>query len=390
MYRVGIMSQSERAERQTSEPCPVFERIERSKRTERAFSEPCPVSERTKRKAPEACPVSELQACPAFKRTKRQTPEPCPVFERIERSKRTEEQALEACPDFNPPQKLVPERRPVHTCARKPSFIDEKSMSESAAACAWRDFQKPRLGRFTHQRSIRFTKLLGWGEDGIVWRVRIDSKTYALKIFWDIEPRILNYFAFERECQNASLLAKMRFAIENSGDSIWLHPNPKTHREGVYNLHAFSDEGRSRQRYRDMPDAVKYSAPPRLRECYGWTLISGEEIWSMPKPLRPPIIRLGQHGRDYRLFFRPQQYYAIVYEYIPHSEAGLNVDVVQPQLDFFQLGGWCLAPIKRNNWGGDGILLDMSDTISPFQIQWHRWLYSRRRATDVTEQTIYN
>ncbi|KAG6107507.1 hypothetical protein E4U13_006926, partial [Claviceps humidiphila] len=55
-------------------------------------------------------------------------------------------------------------------------------MSETAAACAWRDFQKPRLGRFTHQRSIRFTKLLGWGEEGIVWRVRTDSKTYALKI----------------------------------------------------------------------------------------------------------------------------------------------------------------------------------------------------------------
>ncbi|KAG6292385.1 hypothetical protein E4U45_006967 [Claviceps purpurea] len=263
-------------------------------------------------------------------------------------------------------------------------------MSESAADSAWKDFQAPRLGRFTHQRKIRFTKLLGWGEDGIVWRVRVDSKTYALKIFWDIQPRILNYWAFRRECQNMSLLAKMRFAIENSADSIWLRPNPETHREGVYNLHAFSDEGRTRQRYREMPGAVKYSAAPRLRECYGWTLISGEEIWTMPRPLRPPIIRLGQDGRDYRHFFRAQQYYAIVYEYVPSSEAGLDVDVVQPQLDFFWLGGWCLATMKRDNWGGDGILLDMADAISPLQSGWHRLMYWRRRATDVTEQPIYN
>ncbi|KAG6292384.1 hypothetical protein E4U45_006966 [Claviceps purpurea] len=267
-------------------------------------------------------------------------------------------------------------------------------MSESAAACAWRDFQKPRLGRFTHQRSIRFTRRLGCGEDGMVWRVRIDSKTYALKVFWDTQQRAQCYWAFRTECQNASLLAKMRFAIENSSDTIWLHPDPKTHHEGLYNLHAFSDEGRSRQRYRDMPGAVTYSTAPRLRECYGWMSISGQDVLTMYKALRPSILSFDRRGQGRRQFFPAQQYYALVYEYIPNTEASsvadLDVDVVQPQLDYLWLGGWCLTMMKRDNWGGDGILLDMADVMSVFHRGWHKWLYSRRRAAELTEIPVFD
>ncbi|KAG6075578.1 hypothetical protein E4U15_005589 [Claviceps sp. LM218 group G6] len=351
------MSRSQRTERQTSEPCPASERIIRPKRNKRAHSEPFP-----------ALPSDYMEdEAELYKRIKRPAPKRRPS------------------PDRSIRPYILPQEQP---------FLDEKPMSESAAACAWQDFQKPRLGRFMHQRSIRFTKRLGCGEDGMVWRVRIDSKTYALKIFWDTQQRPQCYWAFRRECQNVSLFAKMRFAIENSANSIWLHPNPKTHREGLYNLHAFSEEGRIRQRYREMPDAVKYSAAPRLRECYGWISISGEEIMKMPQALRPYVLSLDRRGEGRRQFFSTGQYYALVYEYIPSTEAGseadLDVDVVQPQLDFLWLGGWCLTMMKRDNWGGDGILLDMADVMSVFHRGWHGWLYSRRRAAEFTERPVFD
>ncbi|KAF5572760.1 hypothetical protein FPANT_12841 [Fusarium pseudoanthophilum] len=80
----------------------------------------------------------------------------------------------------------------------------------------------------------------------------------------------------------------MRFAIATSSGTIWLNPNPTTFRDAASNLHAFSNEGRSRQRYRKMLGAVEYSTAPRLRECYGWKSISGRELCTMPSILHPP------------------------------------------------------------------------------------------------------
>lgn len=114
----------------------------------------------------------------------------------------------------------------------------------------------------------------------------------------------------------------------------------------------------------------------------------------MPKALRPYVLSLDRRGEGRRQFFPTQQYYALVYEYIPSTEAGseadLDVNVVQPQLDFLWLGGWCLTMMKRDNWGGDGILLDMADVMSVFHRGWHGWLYSQRRAAEFTERPVFN
>ncbi|KAG5955645.1 hypothetical protein E4U57_003278 [Claviceps arundinis] len=268
--------------------------------------------------------------------------------------------------------------------AKKQPFLDEKPMSETAAACAWQDFRHPLLGRFTPQGSFEFMKLLGFGLDGAVWKVRIDSKTYALKVFWHAKaPEGSDYWALQRECHNAALIAKMRFAIENSSDPIWLNPNPKTFDDAVSNLHAFSNEGRSEARFRDMPGAVEYRTAPRLRECFGWTSISGKELWALPRRMQPPEYKVNR--QEVRYIFPTEEYRAIVYEYVPSSETGLDAEVVQAQLDFFWLGGWCMVPMRIENWGGAGILLDMADAICFCHVEWHEIEYWRTDAGDVME-----
>ncbi|KAG5959549.1 hypothetical protein E4U56_004904 [Claviceps arundinis] len=72
------------------------------------------------------------------------------------------------------------ERRSIR--AKQLPFLEERPMTDTVADCAWKDLVNPLLGRFTHQGSFRFLKFLGFGVDGVVWKVRIDSQTYALKV----------------------------------------------------------------------------------------------------------------------------------------------------------------------------------------------------------------
>ncbi|KAG6317422.1 hypothetical protein E4U22_006276 [Claviceps purpurea] len=177
----------------------------------------------------------------------------------------------------------------------------------------------------------------------------------------------------------------MRFAINNSSDPIWLNPNPKTFDDAASNLRAFSTEGRSEARFRDMPGAVEYSnrTAPRLRECYGWTSISGKELWALPLLLKPPELKI--NGREVRNMRSTEDYRAIVYEYVPSSDAGMDAEVIQAQLNFFWLGGWCMVPMRIENWGGAGILLDMADAVCLCHMGWRKEYYRRTEATEVME-----
>lgn len=177
----------------------------------------------------------------------------------------------------------------------------------------------------------------------------------------------------------------MRFAIDKSSDPIWLNPNPTTFQDAALNLHAFSDEGRSRQLHRKNLGAVEYSTAPRLRECYGWTSISGDEYCRLPSVLHPPEVR---SGREVRNIWPTEEYRAIVYEYVPSSDAGLDVDIVQAQLDFLWLGGWCLVPLRPENWGGVGILLDMADPICLWHASWFQSRYTRKCAKEMPELAV--
>ncbi|RSL58327.1 hypothetical protein CEP51_014092 [Fusarium floridanum] len=176
--------------------------------------------------------------------------------------------------------------------AKEQPFLDEKLIDDTTTACAWANFRRPRLGRFKQQGAFTFTNLLGYGQDGIVWKVDAGGQVYALKVFWDNHPpEGTRYWAIQRECQNASLLETMRHATERSGNPIWLNPKPKTWRDAALNLHAFSNEGLDRKLFRETPGAVKYSALPHLRKCYGWTMMSGKELCALPSILRPREMR---------------------------------------------------------------------------------------------------
>ncbi|KAH7151929.1 hypothetical protein B0J13DRAFT_251942 [Dactylonectria estremocensis] len=267
--------------------------------------------------------------------------------------------------------------------AKQQPFLDERLMDDIPSACAWRNFRRPRLRRFKLQGSVNFTKLLGYGLDGIVWKVEIGGCVYALKVFWDNHaPEDTRYWAIQRECQNASLLEMMRFAIEHSSDSIWLNPEPKTFHDAVLNLHAFSDEGRRRQLFRKKPGVVQYSNTPQLRKCHGWTMMTGKELYALPSFARPSAVRVDRIMRD---ISPSEDYYAIVYEYVSDGQSGLATDEVQAQLDFFWLTGFCLVPLRTENWKGTGILVDMADLVCPWHAAWFPSLYKRRGAREVTQ-----
>lgn len=150
------------------------------------------------------------------------------------------------------------------------------------------------------------------------------------------------------------------------------------------NLYAFSDEGRRHRPFRNTPGAIQYSAAPHLRKCYGWTMLSGEQLCALPSGNRPAEERINGLTRK---IVRGEQYHAILYEYVPDSSHSPIVsDIVQDQLDLFWLSGFCMVPLRAENWKGSGILVDMADLICPWHAAWFPSLYRQRHAGDIVEQ----
>ncbi|KAK4078102.1 hypothetical protein Purlil1_12071 [Purpureocillium lilacinum] len=267
--------------------------------------------------------------------------------------------------------------------AKQQRFLDERLMEERNITCTWSDLTRPMLKRCGLPGSITFVDLIGYGLDGIVWKVKMNNQVSALKVFWDTKaPEGTRYWAVQRECQNASLLQMIQFATEQYPDSIWLNPNPTSFSDAVRNLHAFSDEGRQRKRFRDVPGAINHTSTPRLRECFGWTTVAGGDLCALQPDVRPP--RVHMDGRP-RGISPNESYYAILYELLPDDTCALVADVLQSQLDFFWLCGFCLVPLRSENWKGPGILLDLADLICPWQAGWFSSTYRRRRAQEITQ-----
>src|SRR5690348_11119143 len=80
--------------------------------------------------------------------------------------------------------------------------------------------------------------------------------------------------------------------------------------------------------------AVEYTptSMPRLCQCFGWTRVGGGQLFALPWRRRPPRYRV----RNVRRELNPgEDYYAIVYEYVPAREAAAlaTAEDIQPQLD---------------------------------------------------------
>lgn len=78
--------------------------------------------------------------------------------------------------------------------------------------------------------------------------------------------------------------------------------------------------------------------------------------------MRVPEVRLDGAVRD---ISPSEDYHAIVYEYVSDTGCAFSSEIVQAQLDFFWLAGFCLVPSRVENWKGVGILVDMADLIYP-------------------------
>lgn len=174
----------------------------------------------------------------------------------------------------------------------------------------------------------------------------------------------------------------IHFATEHYSDSIWLNPDPRTFPDAIRNLHAFSDEGRERKLFRDIPGAVNYTSTLRARKCFGWTTVRGEDLYALRRDIRPHEVHLDGIARS---ISSTQSYHAILYELIPDNPDAPSLDALQSQLDFFWLCGFCMVPLRSANWKGPGILLDLADLICPWHAAWFASRYKRREAEEITQ-----
>ncbi|KAK4241302.1 hypothetical protein C8A03DRAFT_12407 [Achaetomium macrosporum] len=224
---------------------------------------------------------------------------------------------------------------------------------------------------------IVWERRLGGVVDGYVWKVKwADNGPFAMKVFWESEsPPRLQYWAFQRECQNAAILQMITAAVEQTTESspIRILSRPSTRGDALTNLYCFCDDGRRNPPVEAGPATLAVSSVPRFRKCYRWLKISGRDLKELDRgTLAPPILTIAEVQRE---ILPDQEYFAIVYEYIP--ENGNDLAAVQSQIDFLCRTGFNFAPTPlRDNWK-DSVLVDLSEIECPWQLGWSSASYSR-------------
>lgn len=164
-------------------------------------------------------------------------------------------------------------------------------------------------------------------------------------------------------------------AAERTTESspIRILTRPSTRGDALANLYAFSDDGRQKPPVKACPDSLVVSSIPRFRKCFGWLKISGRYLKNLDcVALAPPTLTIQEVQRG---ILPDQEYFAIIYEYIP--ENGNDLAAVQSQIDFLWRAGFNFAPTPlRDNWK-DSVLVDLSEIECPWQLGWSSAFYSR-------------
>ncbi|KAK3328196.1 hypothetical protein B0T19DRAFT_184613 [Cercophora scortea] len=297
-----------------------------------------------------------------------------------------------------PPQYQGPPRHPAFARyleqaekLKRLPCCDEQPMI-GHPACTWENFKRPLLRRFPFTPAdISWESRLGGGVDGCVWKVKCsDQGPFAVKVFWESEPPpATRYWAFQRECQNATILQMIAAAVEQATESspVYIHAEPTNRRDAIENLYAFFEEGRREQRLKAVSGSLPLHSTPPLRKCFGWLQISGQFLRDLKVDgMAPPILKL---NLEVRREIRPdQEYFAIVYEYLPEGEN--NLAAVQSQLDFLWRAGFCfgLSP-REENWK-DGVLVDLSEIASPGQLGWTSYYGRIEAEKHLKDKSRYN
>ncbi|KAI1074853.1 hypothetical protein F5B20DRAFT_562058 [Whalleya microplaca] len=258
------------------------------------------------------------------------------------------------------------------------------------------NFKAPKLSRFSFNE-YHILKCISWGADGVVYSASFDGqKQVALKIFHhnhrreegqpytiDSKGLVTEYWAFERECINAGLLKMIAASIEHSkssGEPIYLKKDPTTREDAVNNLEAFSDEGRLLKEDFQEGDLMAFKSNAKITDCLGWvefdpTSFENATAWV------DHGIRLGQRPD-------PGPIFGIVYEWV--STEKLEKEIARSQLEFFHITGFSMRWFYPQNWLGNGILVDFSDIIPPFEgLGWDDAEYRLYRKSCIGEMEEY-
>ncbi|EGX95887.1 hypothetical protein CCM_00541 [Cordyceps militaris CM01] len=247
-------------------------------------------------------------------------------------------------------------------------FIQEDLLDETPPGTSIADFWSPKLRKFRkHDQRISWRKYVGYGMDGIVFRVRFGDGDgpFALKVFWKTFPPTtplgLHHmytpsWAFEMECKNAARIEALRWAICQSDEPIVVSSNPRGKKGAMNNVYAFTDEGRSRPVRYDDPQPMP--AFPDITRCYGWLKLRRRDIPRQFERLRWTEIV----GRDVDPNVDYQ--YALVYDYVDDAKIMSDQDVaeMQSQLDFFHLTGFSIHGYQARNWRR-GRLVDFNEIV---------------------------
>ena len=173
----------------------------------------------------------------------------------------------------------------------------------------------------------------------------------------------------------------MQSVVASAAERVYLNPNPQTRKDAMRNLQAFSDEGRQRARFAKFPRRKVCEEVPRFRQCFGWTVITPKIMSQIPFGMKPEVERFKWVKR----WFAPDDdYFAIIYEYIPPSDNKEHIPLMLSQLQFYWLVGFSTIPDWDENWTG-GILLDFGDLSNPWEPCWRMSRYHKYVKADLDE-----
>ncbi|KAL8370740.1 hypothetical protein RB595_000881 [Gaeumannomyces hyphopodioides] len=245
----------------------------------------------------------------------------------------------------------------------------------------WKEFAAPKLRQYPKPPfSLRFREYIGGGIEGVVLRARAENdEEVAVEIYFhNKQPEPIRgtkrLFPFKRECRNCAVLELISTSLREADANdrpIVLHPRPKTRRDAIRNLRAFSSDYGDKYRS-DPPEGFEAVVPTvHINDCLGWMQLDGDQVWSL----------LGRRLReDHRDLTKLPWYYAMVYKFVPEGDHQENV--IRSQYDFFYLAGFGCAQHKEDNWRGSGILVDMGDLVLPIVPEWSALYYGRRVKTE--------
>lgn len=177
-------------------------------------------------------------------------------------------------------------------------------------------------------------------------------------------------FPFERECLNCAILELISTSLREAAANdkpIFLHPKPKTRRDAIRNLRAFSSDYGERYRS-DPPEGFEAVVPTiHINDCLGWMQLDGDQASAVFRGLRV----------DHRDLTKLPWYFAMVYKFVPpgaHQE-----DMIRSQYNFFYSAGlfvrhtkettgavpafWWILPICSFHWPRSGENMTMGEGL---------------------------